>query len=299
MTQSVSLAVLLVVGLVWTGIWLWVMRSARNAAPFDPIYKRVGSIRRWGLYGIGGVAIVALGVSIWQLPYPGIRTITLGEPVEVVDVAGHQWHWVLSDDELPLGVPVEFRVTSMDVHHSFGLYDPNGVLVAQVQSIPDRVTRLIYTFTTPGEYEILCLELCGVAHHAMRSQITVLAAAPMAPGAVPPADPAPQEPAAEVPTETLMAEGEPLYAINCGACHGAQGQGGLAAALIQSPVVSSVEGLIRQILLGSPQAGMPPFAHLDDGEIAAIATFVRNSWGNSDGPVQPAAVADVRAALPQ
>ena len=34
--------------------------------------------------------------------------------------------------------------------------------------------------------------------------------------------------------------------------------------------------------------------HLDDAQIAAIATFVRNSWGNDYGPVTPDEVAAAR-----
>jgi cytochrome c oxidase subunit 2 len=300
MTQTVALVVLLVVGLVWTGLWAWVMASARREGSYDSIYQRVGRIRRWGLYGIGAVAVVAFAASMWRLPYPAFRSLALGEPVSVVDVVGHQWFWDLSQDQLPAGVPIEFRVTASDVNHSFGLYNPDGVLVAQVQAMPGRTNSLIYTFSETGEYEILCMELCGVAHHAMRSAITVAVASPAVPEAAPPGVPAvAQEPPADddVATETLIAEGGPLYQSNCAACHGAEGRDGFAPLLIESPIVASAEALVRQILDGSPANGMPPFARLNDREAAAIATYVRSSWGNSYAPVQPAMVADGRGTM--
>ena len=42
-------------------------------------------------------------------------------------------------------------------------------------------------------------------------------------------------------------------------------------------------------------AVMPPMGHAKDDEIAAILTYVRNSWGNEGDPVSVAEVASVRA----
>jgi len=39
--------------------------------------------------------------------------------------------------------------------------------------MPGYVNRLGYTFTETGEYEVLCLEYCGLAHHAMVAKIIV------------------------------------------------------------------------------------------------------------------------------
>ena len=48
---------------------------------------------------------------------------------------------------------------------------------------------------------------------------------------------------------------------------------------------------------GNPRPfGMPPFAHmLSDDEIAAVATYVRDSWGNRAGVVEPHVVGRLRA----
>lgn len=91
-----------------------------------------------------------------------------------------------------------------------------------------------------------------------------------------------------------MAEGGPLYGRNCAACHGAEGQGGAGDRLVGSPMVATVGGSVNQILSGSPERGMPPFARLNDREIAAIATYMRNSWGNAYGPVTPEVVRQSR-----
>jgi mono/diheme cytochrome c family protein len=100
--------------------------------------------------------------------------------------------------------------------------------------------------------------------------------------------------AGDVDADVLMREGGPLYARNCAGCHGAEGQGGFGDRLVGSAVVASPGGLVAQILVGSDARGMPAFTGLSDREIAAIATFVRNSWGNQYGPVQPSLVANGR-----
>jgi cytochrome c oxidase subunit 2 len=48
-------------------------------------------------------------------------------------------------------------------------------MVAQAQAMPGYVNRLQVRFTEAGEYEVLCLEYCGLAHHGMRAVIKVRA----------------------------------------------------------------------------------------------------------------------------
>lgn len=74
---------------------------------------------------------------------------------------------------LGLNRTVEFRVTSSDVNHGFGIYNAAGTLLTQVQAMPGYTNRLLYTFHQPGLYSILCLEYCGVGHQVMVSQFKV------------------------------------------------------------------------------------------------------------------------------
>lgn len=100
------------------------------------------------------------------------------------------------------------------------------------------------------------------------------------------------DPAAEM--ATLMADGATKYRTTCAGCHGAEGLGGAGPSLVTSTVITRASGIINQILQGNPERGMPPFASLSNHDIAAISTFVRNSWGNSYGVVTEANVATVR-----
>lgn len=92
----------------------------------------------------------------------------------------------------------------------------------------------------------------------------------------------------------LMDTGKKVYAQNCAACHQPNGKGMAAAnfpSLHGAPIVQGdPEAQIQQILKG--KGAMPPFAYLDDKQIASVITFTRNSWGNDSGVVQPA---DVKA----
>lgn len=94
---------------------------------------------------------------------------------QIIAVTGHQFYWELDKETVVAGQPVEFRVTSTDVNHGFGIYDADYRLLVQVQAMPGYINRLRYTFETPGTYRLLCLEFCGAAHHGMVSEIEVKA----------------------------------------------------------------------------------------------------------------------------
>lgn len=94
------------------------------------------------------------------------------------------------------------------------------------------------------------------------------------------------------PDTAVMQVGGDLFAANCSSCHGTEGQGLVGPALDGNPNVGDVEVVVATILFGREDHGMPPFGGaLDDDEVAAVATFVRNSWTNSFGPVRAADVA--------
>lgn len=83
-----------------------------------------------------------------------------------------------------------------------------------------------------------------------------------------------------------MEAGESLYMANCTTCHGPNGGGGAGPAHAGNQNLADTQFVLRAIHDGP--GFMPAFAPtLDDQQIAAIATFIRNSWGNDFGPVSP------------
>ena len=81
-------------------------------------------------------------------------------------------------------------------------------------------------------------------------------------------------------------KGEKLFRKHCSVCHKRDGRGDIqlgAPALYSSPIVINQKHvLIQRILQGKKGTSMPAFAvTLGDEEVAAVATYIRNAWGNS------------------
>jgi nitrite reductase (NO-forming) len=107
---------------------------------------------------------------------------------------------------------------------------------------------------------------------------------------------------------SLSERGEVVYAQLCSTCHQAEGQGmaGQFPPLAGSGdyygdaqnhakiIVHGLQGLI--VVQGQEYNGVMAEhgSKLTDYDIAAVATYERNSWGNADGIVVPADVAAVR-----
>ena len=109
-----------------------------------------------------------------------------------------------------------------------------------------------------------------------------------------------------------FALGRQHYLTGCAGCHGNDGAGlpRFAPPLVGSEWVVGDEGRPIRILLHGMEgevevAGkrygppdilpvMPPHSTLDDREIAAILTYIRNAWGNHAEPVSPRSVGTIR-----
>jgi heme/copper-type cytochrome/quinol oxidase subunit 2 len=182
--QSRVLQLFLLIAAVIVLVFTWVALSTRNPVEVD--VHRAYSIRRV-LFVIAVVALAGLLVlTLPKAPYARAGA----EPARVVYVAARQFdflfseepivsraevgvvptlaHLVLAKDEL-----VEFRVTSIDVNHGFGLYGPDRQIVAQTQAMPGYFNRLLFRPAASGEYKVFCLEYCAAGHHLMQVRLTV------------------------------------------------------------------------------------------------------------------------------
>jgi mono/diheme cytochrome c family protein len=91
-------------------------------------------------------------------------------------------------------------------------------------------------------------------------------------------------------TEYLMAEGHQIYVEFCAECHQIDGQGwsDLFPRLAGNPVVTlhDPEPVIDTVLYG--QGSMMSFKDkINSEQIAAVLTYIRNSWGNKAAAVSP------------
>jgi len=94
-----------------------------------------------------------------------------------------------------------------------------------------------------------------------------------------------------------QADGASIYAASCASCHGNEGQGmgTVFPALAGNEALADAEYVVDVILHGKPGTSMPAFASsLSDEEVAELASYIRNSWGNSFGPVTASEVAALR-----
>jgi mono/diheme cytochrome c family protein len=89
-------------------------------------------------------------------------------------------------------------------------------------------------------------------------------------------------------------DGSQIYMQSgCFVCHGQMGDGGAGPRLRGDPFLSITDYVVAQILLG--RGIMPGFGQsLNDQQIAAVASYIRTSWGNKYGEVKPLEVAQIR-----
>lgn len=206
-----------------------------------------------GLTTLGVISLLAPGLLVWA------DFVTVPKAAIEVEAIGQQWHWSYrfpgqdgkfgtvdnrlvtdanpfgmnpedpygQDDvlianpgvHLPLDQPVKVLLRSKDVLHDFAVAE----FRVKMDLVPGMITYLWFTPTKVGKYELLCEELCGLAHHAMRGHVIVdeqvdfdswLAGQPTY-----------SQTLAQLPGDSLA--GQQAYAI-CATCHGVQGAGNLA-----------------------------------------------------------------------
>lgn len=119
--------------------------------------------------------------TVWNIP-------TGTQNVLRVEVLAQQWAWNFrlpgADNEfgtpddivtinhlhVPQGRPVVVHGSSKDVIHSF--FVPDMRIKRDVN--PGAINKVWFQAEKPGDYEILCAELCGFAHYQMHGTLTVV-----------------------------------------------------------------------------------------------------------------------------
>jgi cytochrome c oxidase subunit 2 len=241
-----------------------------SRATYDPENKK---LETWLtiLTSVGVAAMLTPGLFVWG------DFVNVPDDAIEIEAVGQQWHWTyrlpgddgqfgnvkaeLIDNEnpfgmdpedplgrddilihnpemhLPLNVPVKVNLRSKDVLHDFAV----AQFRVKMDLVPGMETYLWFTPTKTGTYEVLCEELCGIAHHTMRGAIVVDEQADFD------AWVARQSTFADtqnIPAGNAQA-GAAQYAV-CAACHGQQGEGLQA---LNAPKLAGQEGwyLRRQL----------------------------------------------------
>lgn len=128
------------------------------------------------------ISVGDLRQAFWKIPSMD------EEGVFRVEVLAQQWAWnfrtpgvdgefgtaddivTINELHLPLDRPISMNMTSKDVIHSF--FMPDMRFKRDIN--PGAVTLAWFKPIIPGDYDLLCAELCGFAHYQMRSGVTIL-----------------------------------------------------------------------------------------------------------------------------
>lgn len=152
------------------GVFIYVLMNSGQKEEYAPIKKKGHSVQNFYFIVLLLILGIATAITLKDLPFERAKA---QENQEVVEATAMQFAFELSKNEFKAGQPIEFKVTSKDVNHGFGIYDEKMQLVAQTQAMPEYTNSVYVTFDKPGTYKVLCLEYCGIAHHVMQTTITV------------------------------------------------------------------------------------------------------------------------------
>ncbi len=176
-------------------------QEGRRAA-YEPENKKL----EWWLTGLTTVGVAGMltpGLFVWH------QFVTVPKAAAEFEVLGQQWQFtfrlpgkdgvlgtsdsrkissqnpfglnpndpkgqddvLIESDEvhLLLNKPVKVLLRSIDVTHNF--YVPE--FRAKMDMVPGMVTYYWFTPTRTGTFDVLCFQLCGVGHYAMRAKVVV------------------------------------------------------------------------------------------------------------------------------
>jgi mono/diheme cytochrome c family protein len=164
-----------------------------------------------------------------------------------------------------------------------------GDATSILMPVPSAIT-MIETAATGLMAETLNLSTSKTTDEDLKAIATYLKDQPGDPSNQPDQSHAANAPLA--PNQAVMKMGAQIYADECSGCHTANGKGvpGLFPSLSGSPVVQQNDPttLLHVVLRGALNVGTPPaptapaFAWvLNDDQVAAVVTYIRNAWGNA------------------
>ncbi len=125
--------------------------------------------------------MLMIAYASWQygITVPGcvkdLKPFTVGSLTKKSDlhyelhVVAKMWSFDPARIEVPTGSTLDIFLSSVDVNHGFHIDGTNVNLMA----VPGAVNYAQITLTKPGDYNIVCHEYCGTAHHMMHAILHV------------------------------------------------------------------------------------------------------------------------------
>jgi cytochrome c oxidase subunit 2 len=265
-----------------------VLVASKDTTNADLTIKATGIQWKWGYEYINGEGA---GIGFVSTLDAGHRQLSNdGGPKKGEEID----NYLLKVDN-PMVVPVNQKIriitTANDVIHAFAV----PAFGIKQDAIPGFVRDTWFRAERIGDFYGQCQELCGKEHAYMPIHVKVVSAEDYTlwvNGKLKEASAKADDPTKVWTLTDLVARGEKVYAANCAACHQANGKGaGPIKALDGSALVVDTDHLkqINILLNGANNGAMPSWKQLSDTELAAVATYTKNSWSNKTGQlVQPA-----------
>jgi cytochrome c oxidase subunit 2 len=157
---------------IWAAVLALALYAARSQPPEDGLKTAQALI----LTGAITPAVVLAVLLVYGLSMLQEAIRPAPENSLLISVYGEQWWWRVRYEPpgrqpfelanrvmLPVGEPVEFRLHSKDVIHSFWIPSLGG----KMDMIPGRVNRLSIVPTKTGSFRGACAEYCGRSHANM------------------------------------------------------------------------------------------------------------------------------------
>ncbi len=160
-------------------VFVYVISSKSKAGrgPSDAEPTRMSGLEGAWLAVVAVLFIAFNFISIGYMPTAQTAKAAVNEQdVQQVDFTATSWSYEMSSRSVEAGRPVRFSGRSSDTMHGFAIYHADGDVLFTMMLMPglEEPTSIIHTFDEPGTYTIRCLEYCGIAHHAMRDELTVV-----------------------------------------------------------------------------------------------------------------------------
>src|SRR5690625_6212958 len=110
------------------GVFLWVANKSKEESSYEPVVKKWYKAR--SIYGVL-LVVLMLVVTIYtlrELPFNKPSHVESAEVI-TVDAEAFQFGFELSENEFSVGDTVKFNVTTRDVTHGFGIYNPDMEMI--------------------------------------------------------------------------------------------------------------------------------------------------------------------------
>lgn len=245
---------------------------------------------------IGVAAMLAPGLWVWA------EFVRVPDDALQIEAVGQQWHWsfrlpgadgefgnvdtrlisadnpfgmdpddplgrddvLIQDAELhiPVDRPVKMNLRSKDVLHNFTV----AQFRVKMDMIPGMESYMWFTPTKTGRFEVLCEELCGIAHHTMRGAVVVESQDEFDTWVA--SNPTYEDTATRVAGNPTAGEGQ--YTV-CASCHGQQGEGLVA---LNAPKLAGQEPWYLRKQLANYRNGVRGY-HEDDTYGQQMAPMAR------------------------